>query len=172
MVLIMQAAWWWLGGEPMNDGSKIASAQPDVEKACRAKGLKLTNHQRFVVRLVSEARDYPDFVELYRRAGAANPRISRATVSRTLTLLIREGIIERHMFQDGRLHYEQMPQRHHGHLIDLSSGKVCEFNSPEIERLQEKIARELGYKLIAHRLELYATPVPTGVGRKLRGKPA
>jgi Fur family transcriptional regulator, ferric uptake regulator len=135
------------------------TAHASIEQRCRVSGLRLTSHQRLIVRIISEARDHPDFTELYRRIGEHNARISRPTLCRTLRLLTRNGIIERHAFLGNPLRYERAPERHHDHLIDLSTGKVCEFSDPLIEYLQKKVARELGYKLVAHRLELYAIPI-------------
>ena len=134
------------------------AAKSSIEERCRTGGLKLTAHQRLIVRIISEARDHPDFPELYRRIAACDAGVSRPTVCRTLRLLTREGIIERRTFRDGRYHYA-LSQGHHDHLIDLKSGKISEFSDPEIERLQKEIARKLGYELTGHRLELYATPL-------------
>ena len=103
--------------------------------------------------------DHPDVEELYRRASAVDPNISISTVYRTVKLFEDAGIIERHEFGDGRSRYETLPEEHHDHLIDLRSGTVIEFRDEEIEKLQERIARKLGYKLVDHRLELYAVPL-------------
>ena len=130
-----------------------------IEKACVVKGLRMTEQRRIIARVVAEAYDHPDAEELYRRAIAVDPHISIATVYRTVKLFEDAGILERHDFRDGRARYEQMPDTHHDHLINLRTGEVIEFQSEEIERLQAEIARRLGYKLVDHRLELYAVPL-------------
>ncbi len=133
-----------------------------IEKACQDKGMRMTGQRRTIAEVISAATDHPDVEELHRRAAAIDPHISIATVYRTVKLFEDAGILERHDFGDGRARYEPAGDTHHDHLIDLNSGEVIEFSSPEIEELQEKIARELGYKLVDHRLELYA--VKTGKG--------
>lgn len=130
-----------------------------IEAQCRAKGIRLTGQRRLVAQVLSEAEDHPDVQELHRRVAQRHEGISLATVYRTVKRLEAEGIIERHAFRDGRARYERASRRHHDHLIDLATGKVIEFTSPEIERLQEEVAEKLGYKLVGHRLELYATPL-------------
>jgi Fur family ferric uptake transcriptional regulator len=120
--------------------------------------MRMTEQRRVIARALQASGDHPDVEELYRRASAIDPNISIATVYRTVKLFEDAGIIERHEFRDGRARYETLPEEHHDHLIDLRSGRVIEFRNEEIERIQEKIARELGYKLVDHRLELYAVP--------------
>jgi Fur family ferric uptake transcriptional regulator len=137
-----------------------AIANFGVEARCRACGPKLTARQRLIVGVIAVAHDHPDFNELYRRVEKHTPNISRSTVARTLKLLASVGIVERVMFQDGRYRYEPVSGSHHDHLIDLKSGEVCEFNDPDIERLQKEVAVKLGYKLIGHRLALYAIRLP------------
>ena len=133
---------------------------PDrIEKLCVDKGLRMTEQRRGIARLLSEADDHPDAEELHRRASAEDDRISLATVYRTVRLFEEAGIIERHDFRDGRARYEEASDDHHDHLIDLRSGEVIEFVNEEIERLQEAVARKLGYRLVDHRLELYAVPL-------------
>lgn len=126
-----------------------------IEERCRAAGIRLTGQRRLIAEVLSLADDHPDVPELHRRVVARDPRVSLATVYRTVKRLETEGIVERHAFRDGRARYEAQATRHHDHLIDLESGRVIEFRSPEIERLQEEIARRLGYALVGHRLELY-----------------
>ena len=109
--------------------------------------------------MLENADDHPDVEDLYRRASKVDSNISIATVYRTVKLLEETGIIERHEFRDGRARYEIVPEDHHDHLIDLKSGDVIEFANPEIEALQERIAREHGFKLVDHRLELYGVPL-------------
>jgi Fur family ferric uptake transcriptional regulator len=130
-----------------------------LERKCIEKGLKMTEQRRIIARVLSESTDHPDVELLYRRASAVDPHISMATVYRTVNLFSETGIIERHDFRDGRARYEELGDEHHDHLIDLKTGKVVEFSNHEIEELQQRIARELGYELVDHRLELYALPI-------------
>jgi Fur family ferric uptake transcriptional regulator len=130
-----------------------------LERKCIEKGLKMTDQRRVIARVLSDSTDHPDVELLYRRASAIDPKISMATVYRTVNLFAETGIIERHDFRDGRARYEEHPEEHHDHLIDLKTGKVVEFSNREIEELKNRIARELGYKLVDHRLELYGIPI-------------
>jgi Fur family transcriptional regulator, ferric uptake regulator len=130
-----------------------------IEKLCVEKGMRMTEQRRVIARVVSESHDHPDVEELHRRAVAVDPHISIATVYRTVRLFEEAGILERHDFRDGRSRYEEVPETHHDHLIDMKTGRVIEFVEPEIERLQHEIARKLGYKLVDHRLELYGVPM-------------
>lgn len=130
-----------------------------IEQLCVEKGMRMTEQRRVIARVLSAAKDHPDVEELHRRAVAVDSHISIATVYRTVRLFEEAGIIQRHDFQDGRSRYEEAPTEHHDHLIDMKSGKVVEFMDDEIERLQEAIARRLGYKLVGHKLELYGTPI-------------
>ena len=130
-----------------------------IEKLCVEKGMRMTEQRRVIARVVSASHDHPDVEELHRRAVAIDPHISIATVYRTVRLFEEAGILERHDFRDGRSRYEEVPETHHDHLIDMKTGKVIEFVEPEIERLQHEIARKLGYKLVDHRLELYGVPM-------------
>ena len=131
----------------------------DIEAKCAAKGMRMTEQRRVIARVLASAGDHPDVEELYRRCAAVDQHISISTVYRTVKLFEDAGIIERHDFRDGRARYEQMPDTHHDHLINLRTGEVIEFQSEEIEKLQAEIARRLGYKLVDHRLELYAVPL-------------
>ncbi len=130
-----------------------------IEKLCVEKGMRMTEQRRVIARVISVSQDHPDVEELHRRAAAVDAGISIATVYRTVRLFEESGILERHDFRDGRSRYEETPETHHDHLIDMKSGKVIEFVDPEIERLQHEIARRLGYKLVDHRLELYGLPL-------------
>lgn len=130
-----------------------------LEKKCIEKGLKMTEQRRVIAQVLSNSHDHPDVEMLYNRASAVDKNISIATVYRTVKLFEEAGIIEKHDFGDGRARYEEMTEEHHDHLIDLRSGKVIEFTNEQIEKLQEAVARELGYKLIEHRLELYCLPL-------------
>lgn len=142
-----------------------------IEKRCVEKGLRMTDQRRVIARVLSEASDHPDVETVYERASEIDQRIGLATVYRTLRLFEEAAILERHDFGDGRSRYEEAPDEHHDHLIDVQSGKVIEFTSPEIEALQDKIAAEHGYRIVDHRLELYAVPLdapPSDVHRKRR----
>ena len=130
-----------------------------IEQLCEEKGLKLTEQRRIIARVLSEAEDHPDVDQLYRRATSIDPRISIATVYRTVRLFEEANILTKHDFGDGRARYEEVPSEHHDHLIDIRSGRVIEFHDPEIEKLQEKIANKLGYRLVDHRLELFGMPM-------------
>ena len=131
----------------------------DLEALCNEKGLRITEQRRVIARVLSEADDHPDVEKVYERASQIDPGISIATVYRTVRLFEESGIIERHDFREGRARYEQIPESHHDHLINLRDGQVIEFQSEEIEKLQAEVARKLGYKLVDHRLELYAVPL-------------
>ncbi len=126
---------------------------------CEAKGLRLTEQRRVVAAVLEQADDHPDVEELYRRASRIDAKISLATVYRTVKLFEDWGLLEKHEFGDGRARYETSDRDHHDHLIDVNSGEVIEFVDEEIEALQEKIARKLGYELRGHRLELYGVPI-------------
>jgi len=130
-----------------------------IEKLCAEKGMRMTDQRRVVARVLSTSHDHPDVEELYRRAAAVDPHISIATVYRTVRLFEEAGIISRLDFRDGRSRYEEAPDTHHDHLIDMKSGQVVEFMDEEIERLQALIAQRLGYRLVDHRLELYGVPI-------------
>jgi len=119
----------------------------------------MTDQRRVIAQVLSTAHDHPDVEELYRRAHDVDPHISIATVYRTVRLFEDAGIIARHEFRDGRARYEEAPDHHHDHLIDMKTGKVIEFVDEEIEALQDAIARRLGYRLVDHRLELYGVPI-------------
>ena len=130
-----------------------------VEEKCAERGLRMTDQRRVIAKVLSDADDHPDAEELYSRASAVDPKISLATVYRTVRLFSDAGIIETHDFRDGRARYETADEEHHDHLIDVVTGDVIEFMDEEIEELQEKIARKLGYELVDHRLELYGRKI-------------
>jgi Fur family ferric uptake transcriptional regulator len=119
----------------------------------------MTEQRRIIARVLEAADDHPDVEELHRRAAAVDPRISIATVYRTVKLFEDAGIITRHDFGEGRARYETVPDEHHDHLIDIQSGKVVEFHNDEIEDLQRRIAEKAGYRLVGHRLELFGVPL-------------
>ena len=130
-----------------------------ILQKCAEQGVRLTGQRRVVARVIAEIEGHPDAADIHARANRLDPRISLATVYRTLKLFEDVGAIEKLAFQDGRARYEHAERAHHDHLIDLNNGRVIEFLEPEIERLQARIARKLGYKLIGHRLELYGVPL-------------
>lgn len=132
---------------------------PNLEEICAAKGMRMTEQRRTIAQVLDAADDHPDVEELYRRASAVDSRISISTVYRTVKLFEDAGVVERHDFRDGRSRFETVPDEHHDHLIDLKSGQVTEFRDDEIEKLQERIAAKLGFKLVDHRLELYGVPL-------------
>jgi len=129
-----------------------------LEKLCIERGLRMTEQRRVIARVLSAASDHPDVEELHRRAHAIDPHISIATVYRTVRLFEESGILTRHDFRQNRSRYEEASEAHHDHLIDMKTGAVVEFVDEEIEALQKKIAQRLGYRLVDHRLELYAVP--------------
>ena len=128
-----------------------------IEKLCIERGLKMTDQRRVICRVLSESLDHPDVEEIFRRSSAIDPKISIATVYRTMRLLEDANVIERLDLRDGRARYEENRDEHHHHLIDVKTGEVIEFKSAELEMIKTKIARELGYDIIGDRLELYGT---------------
>jgi Fur family ferric uptake transcriptional regulator len=133
-----------------------ALPQEDLTDLCREQGLRLTGPRRIIMQVLSHMTDHPDVEELHRRVTAIDPSIAIATVYRTVNLLKQKGILERHTFAGGRSRYETVRRAHHDHLIDIETGDVIEFTSLEIERLQEEIARRHGFKIVSHKLEIYA----------------
>jgi Fur family ferric uptake transcriptional regulator len=132
--------------------------QSRIEQICTDKGLKMTDQRRIIAQVLSESADHPDVDKVYQRAVELDPRISIATVYRTVRLFEEANILEKHDFGDGRARYEETTSDHHDHLINIKTGEVIEFYNSDIEALKEKIASELGYDLVDHRLELYAMP--------------
>ncbi len=129
-----------------------------IERLCIQKGMKMTEQRRVIARVLSASTDHPDVEQVYRRAIQADSHISIATVYRTVRLFEEANIVERHDFGDGRSRYEEITDEHHDHLIDIQSGRVIEFQNEEIETLQEKVAKQHGFRLVGHRLELYGVP--------------
>jgi len=129
-----------------------------LEQLCEDKGLKMTEQRRVIARVISDAEDHPDVETVYRRATEVDPRISIATVYRSLKLFEDANVLVRHDFGEGRARYEETGE-HHEHLIDIETGQVLEFFNAELEAMKEKVARELGYELIDHRLELYGRKI-------------
>ncbi|GAB5350006.1 Fur family transcriptional regulator [Alteriqipengyuania sp. 357] len=127
----------------------------DLEQLCADKGLRITEQRKVIARVLSDSEDHPDVEQLHERASKIDPKISIATVYRTVRLFEEAGVLDRHDFGDGRSRYEPAPEAHHDHLIDVESGKVVEFVDPELEALQKQIAEKLGYRLVDHRMELY-----------------
>jgi len=130
-----------------------------IELLCTDQGLRMTGQRRVIARVLSSAKDHPDVEDVYRRANEIDRRISLSTVYRTLNLFEEAGLVTKHDFKDGRARFEPIPDEHHDHLIDIRSGHVIEFRNEEIEAIQELIAKRLGYRLVDHRLELYAVPL-------------
>ena len=130
-----------------------------LEQICLDKGLRMTEQRRVIARVLSESQDHPDVELVYKRASDIDNTISISTVYRTVRMFEENGILERHDFGDGRARYEEASDQHHDHLINVQTGQVIEFTSQQIEDLQKKIAKELGFELIDHRLELYGKPL-------------
>ncbi len=134
-----------------------------IEQLCRDKGMKMTEQRRAIARVLSDSNDHPDVEELHRRVVEIDPRVSIATVYRTVRLFEEQNILERLDFGDGRARYEEAEGRHHHHhLINLETGEVIEFENEQLERLKRKIARDLGFDLVGERLELYGVPAGSG----------
>ena len=132
-----------------------------IEQKCLAKGVKLTEQRKIIAKIISESKseygesDHPDVDELYNRVSKVDPKISIATVYRTVKLFEEAGILTKHDFKGGKARYESMIESHHDHLIDIKTGEIIEFVDDEIEKLQKKVAEKYGYKLVDHKLELY-----------------
>src|SRR5215831_19467044 len=151
-------------------GRRRRSMPSRLERLCQDKGLKMTEQRRVIARVLSESEDHPDVEQLHRRSVAIDPRISIATVYRTVRLFEEANILERHDFGDGRARYEEISETHHDHLIDVKTGEVIEFQNEEIETLQRKVAEELGYELVGHRLELLGVATHPGKRPASKGK--
>ena len=130
-----------------------------IEQKCLAKGVKLTEQRKIIAKVMSAATDHPDVDELYNRVSKIDPKISIATVYRTVKLFEEAGILTKHDFKGGKARYEAMIESHHDHLIDIKTGEIIEFVDDEIEKLQKKVAEKYGYKLVDHKLELYGVKV-------------
>ncbi len=138
-----------------------SSTLSKLEQVCLEKGLKMTGQRRVIAQIISKAsksHDHLDVEEVYERASAVDEKISIATVYRTMRLFEEAGIVSKLELGDGRARYEEASDEHHDHLIDIKSGKIIEFYDEKLEQLKEAIAKKLGYKLVGHRLELYAVP--------------
>jgi len=130
-----------------------------IEFRCAQNGMRMTEQRKIIAKVLSSAKDHPDVEELYKRSAKKDKNISLATVYRTVKLFEDAGILAKHEFKDGRSRYETTPDGHHDHLIDINTGDVIEFQNEEIEKLQKKIARQLGFDIIDHRLEIYAVKI-------------
>ena len=130
-----------------------------IEEKCLLKGVKLTDQRKVIAQVMSQSSDHPDVDELYNRVSKIDSKISIATVYRTVKLFEEAGILEKHDFKGGKARYEQSPDEHHDHLIDINSGEIIEFVDKEIEKLQNEVAKKLGYKLVDHKLELYGSKI-------------
>ena len=126
-----------------------------IEKKCIAKGVKLTDQRRVIAKVMSESNDHPNVDELYKRVKIVDPKISIATVYRTVKLFEESGILAKHDFKGGKARYEELSESHHDHLIDVKTGEIIEFVNEDIEKLQKKVADKYGYELVDHKLELY-----------------
>ena len=143
----------------------MADTVDTIEQKCLAKGVKLTEQRKIIAKIISESKseygesDHPDVDELYSRVSKVDPKISIATVYRTVKLFEESGILEKHDFKGGKARYEPSLDDHHDHLIDINSGEIVEFVDKEIEKLQIEVAKKLGYKLVDHKLELYGSKI-------------
>ena len=131
----------------------------DIETKCIKKGVRLTDQRKLVAKVMSDSEDHPDVDELHKRVSKLDSKISIATVYRTVKLFEETGIVAKHDFKGNKARYEQAPQEHHDHLIDINTGEITEFVNEEIEKLQRQVAEKLGYKLVDHRLELYGSKI-------------
>ena len=130
-----------------------------IENKCIEKGVRLTDQRKLIAKVMSESQDHPDVDELHKRVSKLDSKISIATVYRTVKLFEEAGIVSKHDFKGNKARYEQAPQEHHDHLIDINTGEIMEFVNEDIEKLQNKVAEKLGYKLVDHRLELYGSKI-------------
>ena len=131
----------------------------NIESKCKQKGVRLTEQRRLIAKVMSETEDHPNVDELHKKVNKLDSKISIATIYRTVKLFEEAGIVEKHDFKGNKARYEQAPEEHHDHLIDINSGEITEFVNEEIEKLQKQVAKKLGYKLVDHRLELYGSKI-------------
>jgi len=131
----------------------------DIERKCKQKGVRLTDQRKLIAKIMSESASHPDVDELHKKVNKLDSKISIATVYRTVKLFEEAGIVEKHDFKGNKSRYEQAPEEHHDHLIDINSGEITEFVNEEIEKLQKRVAEKLGYRLVDHRLELYGSKI-------------
>ena len=131
----------------------------DIEGKCKQKGVRLTDQRKQIAKVMSESENHPDVDELHKKVSKFDSKISIATVYRTVKLFEEAGIVSKHDFKGSKSRYEQAPEEHHDHLIDINSGEITEFVNEEIEKLQKQVAEKLGYRLVDHRLELYGSKI-------------
>ena len=131
----------------------------DIESKCKEKGVRLTEQRKLIAKTMSDTASHPDVDELHKKVSKIDSKISIATVYRTVKLFEEAGIVSKHDFKGNKSRYEQAPEEHHDHLIDINSGEIIEFINEEIEKLQKQVAAKLGYKLVDHRLELYGSKI-------------
>ena len=131
----------------------------DIESKCKKKGVRLTDQRKLIAKVMSDSESHPDVDELHKKVSKFDSKISIATVYRTVKLFEEAGIVSKHDFKGSKSRYEQAPEEHHDHLIDVNSGEITEFVNEEIEKLQKQVAEKLGYKLVDHRLELYGSKI-------------
>ena len=131
----------------------------DIESVCKKKGVRLTDQRKLIAKIMSDSESHPDVDELHKKVSKINSKISIATVYRTVKLFEEAGIVSKHDFKGSKSRYEQAPEEHHDHLIDVNSGEIIEFVNEEIEKLQQQVAEKFGYKLVDHRLELYGSKI-------------
>jgi|TARA_B110000967_G_C18712808_1_gene473583 Fur family ferric uptake transcriptional regulator len=131
----------------------------NIEEKCKIKNVRLTDQRKIIAQVMSSSNDHPDVDELHKRVNKIDIKISIATVYRTVKLFEESGIVEKHEFKGGKARYEEAPEEHHDHLIDINSGQIIEFVDKDIEILQNKVAEKLGYKLVDHKLELYGSKI-------------
>jgi len=130
-----------------------------IEDKCTKKGLRLTDQRKIIAKVMSDSKDHPDVDELHKRVGELDSKISIATVYRTVKLFEEAGVVAKHDFKGNKARYEKTSHEHHDHLIDINTGEITEFVNEDIEKLQEQVAKKLGYKLVDHRLELYGSKI-------------
>ena len=130
-----------------------------IESKCKQKGVRLTDQRRLIAKVMSKSESHPDVDELHKKVSKLDSKISIATVYRTVKLFEEAGIVAKHDFKGSKSRYEQSPEEHHDHLIDINSGEITEFVNEEIEKLQKQVAEKLGYKPVDHRLELYGSKI-------------
>jgi Fur family ferric uptake transcriptional regulator len=147
-----------LQADPMSD-AKMAIRHAELESILKSKGFRITEPRKVILRLLGAMTDHPDVVELHKRVSKIDPEIGISTVYRTVNVLAKLGMLERHTFADGRARYETTEDDHHDHMVNIHTGQIIEFQSAEIERLQNEIAREHGFRIVSHRFELYVEPL-------------
>ena len=141
-----------------------------IEEKCKKKGVRLTDQRKIIAEVMSNSTDHPDVDELHKRVSSIDTKISIATVYRTVKLFEESGILEKHEFKGDKARYEKSTDEHHDHLIDINSGEIVEFVDKDIEKLQNEVAKKLGYKLVDHKLELYGSKIKKNWQKKYLSK--